>query len=185
MTKKLVVKSKTYAGKEATQKFVEHLAKISIIETPMYPFKAGKIQYFNPTDKKYEFGYYRFSKEDIELIKKAIGSFTTSSLPELRAFLTNKCNVQNPTDYSWPDILAALRLKLNSTETKTTATRQPQPNDLISLLVAVKDYSVSRGTLKRMIKDGRLKSYRGRKAHTNSPHFVSRAAIEKFYTKKG
>jgi len=59
-----------------------------------------------------------------------------------------------------------------------------KPNDLITLLVAVKEYRVSRATLKRAIKVGNLKSYRKRSAPKNSPHMISRKDIERYYNKR-
>ena len=50
-------------------------------------------------------------------------------------------------------------------------------DDLITLAVAVKDYAVSRSTLKRAIADGRLKSYRPHNAPRNALYKVSRAQV--------
>jgi len=58
------------------------------------------------------------------------------------------------------------------------------PDDLITLLVALTDYEVSRPTIKRKIKDGDIHSYRKPEAPCNSPHLVSRAEIEKYYNAK-
>ncbi|MBN2512719.1 MAG: hypothetical protein JXB18_07260 [Sedimentisphaerales bacterium] len=58
------------------------------------------------------------------------------------------------------------------------------PNDLITLLVAVERYKVSRGTLKRNIEDGILKSYRLEKAAKNSPHIVSEKEVASRYPQR-
>jgi len=98
------------------QAFLEHLSKVSNIETPMYPFKAGWIRRicFDTKEFGYKYGRYSFSKENIKIIKDTVGF--PLNISKLRAFLANKCNVQNPTDYSWPDIFAALR---HTSEEKT------------------------------------------------------------------
>ena len=57
------------------------------------------------------------------------------------------------------------------------------PNDLITLLVAVKEYAASRTTLKRAIADGRLKSYRPPNAAPNAPHKVSRTEVGAIWPK--
>lgn len=59
-----------------------------------------------------------------------------------------------------------------------------EPDDLITLLVAVKDYGVSRATFKRAIKENRLKSYRPKNASTNTPHQVSRTEVECIWPKR-
>jgi hypothetical protein len=55
------------------------------------------------------------------------------------------------------------------------------PNDLITLLVAEKEFEVSRTTLKRAIKDGRLKSYRPQNSPKNAPHKVSRTQVTSYW----
>jgi len=68
---------------------------------------------------------------------------------------------------------------------KTTSGKQKTtPNDLITLLIVVEDYVVSRSTIKRRIKIGEICSYRKSNAAKNSPHLVSRAEIEQYYNKK-
>jgi hypothetical protein len=74
----------------------------------------------------------------------------------------------------------------NAKETIEQAQEQPPtvPDDTITLLVAVADYNVSRGSLKRAIQDGRLNTYRCKKAAKNSPHKVSRAEIEEIWPRR-
>ena len=67
---------------------------------------------------------------------------------------------------------------------KVTGIADEDPDDLITLLVAVKDYGVSRATFKRAIKENRLKSYRPKNASTNTPHQVSRAEVECIWPKR-
>jgi len=52
-----------------------------------------------------------------------------------------------------------------------------RPDDLITFGVAFVEFCVSRSTLNRYIKDGRLKSYRPPNATTNSKHLISRKEI--------
>lgn len=102
-----------YTGKEAWKKFIEKLSEVGNLEIPLYPFKAGKIQYLNFTNKPgyLKYGAYRFSKDDSDVIENTVGFPLTIS--KLRAFLVKNCSVQDPIDYSWPDIIAALSLYRN------------------------------------------------------------------------
>ena len=103
----------TYTGIEAWKKFIEKLSEVGNLEIPLYPFKAGKIKYLNFTDKPgyLKYGSYRFSKDDCDVIENTVGFPLTIS--KLRAFLVKNCSVQDPIDYSWPDIIAALSLYRN------------------------------------------------------------------------
>ncbi len=71
-----------------------------------------------------------------------------------------------------------------------TAAEKPQvgageiPDDTITLAIAVKDYMVSRSTLKRKIENGDLKTYRPANAPKNGGHRVSRKEIETFFEPK-
>ncbi|HUW20069.1 MAG TPA: hypothetical protein VMW16_12275 [Sedimentisphaerales bacterium] len=105
---------KIYKGEEAWEKFEEKLSEFGSLEIPFYPFKAGKIKYWNLTGKSdiCKYGAYRFSKEDSAIIKNTVGS--TFNVSTLRAYLSAECNVQNPDNYSWKDILAALEHKLKA-----------------------------------------------------------------------
>lgn len=105
---------KIYKGEEAWEKFEEKLSEFGSLEIPFYPFKAGNIKYWNLTGKSdiCKYGAYRFSKEDSAIIKNTVGS--TSNVSTLRAYLSAECNVQNPDNYSWKDILAALEHKLKT-----------------------------------------------------------------------
>ena len=112
--KKQETERKIYKGEEAWRKFEEKLSEVGNLEIPFYPFKAGKIQYWNLTGKSdiFKYGAYRFSKEDLSIIKNTVGS--NLNISTLRAYLSAECNVQNPDNYSWKDILAALEHNLNT-----------------------------------------------------------------------
>ncbi len=53
----------------------------------------------------------------------------------------------------------------------------PTPNDLITTPVVVKDYAVSRHTIKRHVDAGELKDYRPKDAPKNAPFLLSRAEV--------
>jgi hypothetical protein len=112
---------KVYKGKEALEK----LSEIGNLETPMFPFKAGKIQYLNLSNKSDipKYGRYRFEKHEIDLIGKTVGFPLTIS--KLKAFLAKNCNVQNPQEYSWPDIFAALKQVQKQTPKRIRPEEQP------------------------------------------------------------
>jgi len=101
-------------GEEAWLKFQEKLSQFGSLEIPLYPFKAGKIKYWNLTGTPdiCKYGAYRFSKKDSAIIDNTVGS--TLNVSTLRAYLSAECNVQNPDNYSWKDILAALEHKLKT-----------------------------------------------------------------------
>lgn len=54
-------------------------------------------------------------------------------------------------------------------------------DDLIRINVAIQRFRVSRGTIKRAIRDGKIKSYRAPDAPTNSPHLVSESELSRHY----
>lgn len=60
-----------------------------------------------------------------------------------------------------------------------------QPDDVASLAVAIQQFQVSRLTLRRLINDGRIKSYRRKGAARNAGHRVSLAAIGRLFQKRG
>ena len=112
----------------------------------------------------------------------------------LKSKLRRCCNIQNPDLLTWGEIFTAINEYLSSeqknggrTKGKTkshSVKKQKTPQDLITLCVAVKEYHVSRATLKRLIKNKQLHSYRPAKAPKNSPHIVSRAEIESRYSER-
>lgn len=55
------------------------------------------------------------------------------------------------------------------------------PDDLIPLKVAIKDYDVSRATLKRDIEKGKLRSYRDK---NTCPHRISRTKVQNMYPRR-
>lgn len=76
---------------------------------PMYPFKVNKIIYegsgLRDTELTRKGGAYVLSGEEKEILEKCT---PVLDLSKLRTFLSRHCNVQDPANYSWPDILAAL-----------------------------------------------------------------------------
>ena len=59
------------------------------------------------------------------------------------------------------------------------------PDDLISMAVAVAEYGVSRSTLRRAIRDGRLRSYRAPGSATNTGHRLSRRELSSLFPRRG
>ena len=58
------------------------------------------------------------------------------------------------------------------------------PSDLITLTVAVKNFSVSKTTLRRAIKDRRLSNYKQKTKPRNSPIMVSESGVAKLWPRK-
>ena len=124
----------------------------------------------------------------------------TKYLRILKSLLVQRCNVQNPYELDWDDILAHIEVFLCKTEQKTKLGEggntgdaedaiikesEKWPDDLITLSVAIKKYHVSRSTLMRAIKNGRIKSHRPVNAAPNSPHKVREPEIAKNWPLKG
>ena len=122
-------KAKTYKGEEANRKLVKALLEIGKVETPLYPFKADKIQYINLSGKSDipKYGAYRFSKEDCDVIKQTVGF--PLELHNLRAFLASECKVQNPRNYDWSDIIAALKYHQKRAKNKSRKKTRGQPKN--------------------------------------------------------
>jgi hypothetical protein len=123
---------KVYTGNEAWEKFGEKLSEIGELETPMFPFRAGRIQYYNLSGESDipKYGYYRFEKYDTELIGKTVGFPLT--MEKLTVYLAKNCNVQNPQDYSWPLIFAALEQSGKNPEQKNKPVKDPLKKETIS-----------------------------------------------------
>jgi hypothetical protein len=135
----------TFIGQQAAEKFTEALSKSgAVLETPLYPFKASYIKFVNLTGKDVgKYGAFHFDKSDKDILKKTVGS--RFNLDELRAFLAQKCNVQNPESYSWSSIIAAL----------TKSIEQAQPGSGKADLPAEKraePEQKKKGILKKLLK---------------------------------
>lgn len=135
---------------------------------PMYPFREDAVDFIPSV------GDYLISSEDYVALRDTVGVPPNKS--KLKVFLVRKCNIHDPTNYSFPDITETLRSYLKETEDKNLSEKKP-PTDLVTLTVAAKKYSVSKRTLQRGIDDGRIKSFRPIKAPSNSPHLVSEAEV--------
>jgi hypothetical protein len=96
------------AGGQAAEKFAEALSKSgAVLETPLYPFKAGCIRFANLTGKDVgKYGAYHFDKSDKEILRKTVGFPVTQ--PKLRLYLAKHCNIQNPDNLSWLAIIEML-----------------------------------------------------------------------------
>jgi molybdopterin converting factor small subunit len=96
----------------------------------------------------------RREEKKIEALKEVAGQ-----QKELLEILKNQ-QTANSTDNAIPQSYKKLTVEL-------------KPNDIITLAVAIKKYSVCRSTLKRKIQQGKIKSYRKR----GNLHFVSEKII--------
>ena len=72
------------------------------ILTPMYPFKH-KLEHFVEGC-----GDYILREDAYMVLEKTIGIPVNKS--KLKVFLAKECNIPDPTNYSFPDIIAALQL---------------------------------------------------------------------------
>lgn len=138
---------------------------------PMYPFREDRADFIEGIG-----GYLR-SGEDYIALRDTVGYPPKKS--KLKVFLIRKCNVSDPADYSFPDITETLRSYLEKNR------NSKNPDDLVTLYVASKKYSVSTRTLKRAIDNARIKSFRPVNASQNSPHKVSEAEVAKNWPLKG
>ena len=60
---------------------------------------------------------------------------------------------------------------------------ESKPKHLISAAVAVKEFSISRATIKRLIAEGKLKTYR-KSSHKNAPHLIDAVEIAALYPRR-
>jgi hypothetical protein len=110
--------------------------------------------------------------------------FTSPSTDDARlAFirLKNKFGLETPVPKSLIELLDSCGDADRKLQAKSESEK---PADTITLLVAVKEYGVSRSTLKRRIGKGEIKSYRKQNASKNSPHLIRRTEIEQYYNKR-
>ena len=61
---------------------------------------------------------------------------------------------------------------------------EKKPDDLITLVVAMSNYVVSRPTLERHIQKGSIKSYRPKGSPTNAPHEISEKEVASRWPKR-
>ncbi len=59
---------------------------------------------------------------------------------------------------------------------------EAQPKDLMTAAVAVSKFHVSRGTLQRMLRQGKIKSYRPKNAASNATHLYSQKELARYFT---
>lgn len=68
--------------------------------------------------------------------------------------------------------------------TKQQENDKSLPRDLITLEVAVAKFQISRATIKRLIGDNKITSYRPPNSPKNAKHFVSESEVGKYYLRK-
>ena len=123
----------------------------------------------------------------------------TKYLRILKSLLLQRCNVQNPDELDWDDILTHIEVFLCKTEQKTKLGEgdktgdaendiikgsEKWPDDLITLTVAQSKYNVTALTLRRAIAGGRLRSYRPKNCTENHPHKVSESQVASYWPAK-
>jgi len=175
-------------------------------------------------NQPFKYGYKRFYLNKKHLIKNPIGvrapltdeqlkivaefvslarleqcNSDTKYLRILKSLLVQRCNVQNPDELDWDDILAHIEVFLCKTEQKTKLGEggktgkaedaiikesEKWPDDLITLAVAESKYHVTTLTLRRAIADGRLRSYRPKNCSKNHPHKVSESQVASYWPAK-
>lgn len=78
--------------------------------TPLFPFK-NKCEHFVEGC-----GEYILPEDTYMVFEKTIGLPANKS--RLKAFLAKECNIPDPTSYSFPDIIAALKLYIQNSNRK-------------------------------------------------------------------
>lgn len=169
---------------------------------PNQPFKYGyKRVYPNKKDLiKNPIGIRApLTDEQLKMVAEFVGlagleqcNSDTKYLRILKSLLVQKCNVQNPDELDWGNILTHIEVFLCKTEQKNKLGEggktgdaedaiikesEKWPDDLITLTVAQSKYSVTTLTLRRAIADGRLRSYRPNNCTKNHPHKVSESQV--------
>jgi len=137
---------------------------------PMFPYRDGSPDFIKGV------GDYLLTGEDYIALRDTVGYPPNKS--KLKVFLARKCKVSDPINCSFPDITETLRFYLEEKSTsKSTGKKKALPNDLITLSVAEQKYHVSRPTLMRAIKNGRLQSNRPKNCSKNHQHKVSESQV--------
>ena len=176
---------------------------------PNHPFKYGYKRIY-PNKKhliKNPIGVRApLTNEQLKMVADFVGlagleqcNTDTRYLRILKSLLVQRCNVQNPDEIVWDDILVHIEVFLCKTEQKTklgeggktgdaedATMRESEkwPNDLITLTVAQSKYHVITLTLRRAIADGRLRSYRPNNCNKNHPHKVSKSQVDSYWPAK-
>ncbi len=128
---------------------------------------------------------YAADKQGALLELEEEGKVDESALNEwaLRAAadLRDRLDLSNPAIFK--QNADSLMLKLDKEAERFFAGKKLPPN-LITLPVAVKEFLVSRATLKRLIAKGKLHSYRSPKAAKNAPHLVDAREVAAYFPRK-
>jgi hypothetical protein len=169
----------TLTGKAAELAFIEHSLECGGRKVyPQQPFLYGYCVISFESPVKYA-SRVPLAEDEKALVERFAGCGwrpTKGYLRLVKSLLIQRCNVQNPDGLVWDDILTHITVYLEE--------QQKVPGDLITLLVVVEKYHVSRATVKRKIKAGEIWSYRKSDAAENSPHLVSESQISKLYPAK-
>jgi len=95
-------------------------------QTLRYPFKNHCEHFIKGS------GDYLLQEEAIEILEKTVGLPANKS--SLKAFLAKECNIPDPTNYSFPNIIAALKLYLDRKikDTKKKGNSNANNNELLA-----------------------------------------------------
>lgn len=80
---------------------------------PLYPFKTPlqtATSHFISSDRSITPRRIPLTESELDVIRRAVGS---EKISHIKSFLTQKCNVQDPTPLSWKDIIGHLELWLS------------------------------------------------------------------------
>ena len=100
---------------------IKRMAKGRKIDVWTHPFKCGLSaatdEVISENPEKVAFNQ-RLTKMELEVINKAVGSLNMS---HIKSFLMQRCNVPDPMNLTWREILAHLEVYLHSQKTEKPA----------------------------------------------------------------
>ena len=137
-------------------------------------FTAAVVERLYAADKQ---GVLFAIEEEGKADESALNEWALRAAAELR----NRLRMNNPEIFK--ENTDSLILKLDDEAERFFAGKKLPPN-LITLPVAVKEFLVSRATLKRLIAKGKLHSYRSPKAAKNAPHLVDAREVAAYFPRK-
>ncbi len=110
-----------YMNKSESPNPEEDIPLLAPIYTSMFPFRNNNRDLI---DGDYE---YIITREDQIVLENTIGPSMNKS--RLKAFFVQKCNVIDPTNYSFPEIIAALRFYIERSCGKDAGDKPPTSQD--------------------------------------------------------
>lgn len=137
-------------------------------------FTAAVVERLYAADKQ---GVLFAIEEEGKADESALNEWALRAAADLR----DRLDLSNPAIFK--QNTESLMLKLKKEAERFLAGKKLPPN-LITLPVAVKEFLVSRATLKRLIAKGKLHSYRSPKAAKNAPHLVDAREVAAYFPRK-